>query len=302
MRNEIQQPAVDTREQWLNLLDESGVGHPKSLRTVEVSGGVVQATVGEPPGRIALEGLPASVLMFNVSPVQRLRQTREGRAFISDMLSGEMTLLPRGIPSEWSWNSVCDRLDVTFPTDILGDGKSLDVVDRYAFRDSEMEVICHRLYQALTSNRPTEQLFCESLVMNVAGILLLRHSTASHGARPLPSGGLSRRQAQRVLEYIEANLSRPLSLRRLSQIADLSLHHFAHMFKRTIGVTPYQYVLGRRLERAKIMLRSAKVSLVDISLSTGFDSQSHFSSTFRRMVGATPTEFQGAYYKRRRRT
>ena len=302
MRNEIQQPAVDAREPWLNLLDESGVGHPKSLRAVEVSGGVVQSTVGEPPGRIALEGLPASVLMFNVSPVQRLRQTREGRAFISDMLSGEMTLLPRGIPSEWSWNSVCDRLDVTFPANILGDGKSLDVVDRYAFRDSEMEVICRRLYQALTSNRPIEQLFCESLVMNVAVILLLRHSTASHGARPLPSGGLSRHQARRVLEYIEANLSRPLSLRRLSQIADLSLHHFAHMFKRTMGVTPYQYVLGRRLERAKIMLCSTKVSLVDISLSTGFDSQSHFSSTFHRMVGATPTEFQGAYYKRRRRT
>ena len=283
-------------------LDKCGVGLPKSLNAVEASGGLVQATVGEPPGQIALEGLPASVLMFNVSPVQRLRQTREGRAFISDMLSGEMTLLPRGIPSEWSWNSVCDRLDVTFPANILGDGKSLDVVDRYAFRDSEMEVICRRLYQALTSNRPIEQLFCESLVMNVAVILLLRHSTASHGARPLPSGGLSRHQARRVLEYIEANLSRPLSLRRLSQIADLSLHHFAHMFKRTMGVTPYQYVLGRRLERAKIMLCSTKVSLVDISLSTGFDSQSHFSSTFHRMVGATPTEFQGAYYKRRRRT
>jgi len=301
MHNEIQQPAVDSREQWLNLLDKYGVGLPKSLRAVEVSGGVVQATVGEPPGRIALEGLPASVLMFNVSPVQRLRQTREGRAFISDMLSGEMTLLARGIPSGWSWNSVCDRLDVTFPTDVLGDGKSLDVVDRYAFRDVELEVICRRLYHALTSNRPTEQLYCESLVMNLAVILLLRHSTASPGARPLPSGGLSRHQARRVLEYIEANLSCPLSLRKLSEIADLSLHHFAHMFKRTMGLTPYQYVLERRLERAKIMLRSAKVSLVDISLSTGFDSQSHFSSTFRRMVGATPTEFEGAYYKRRRR-
>src|SRR5215472_13156518 len=158
MHKEIQQTAVERREQGLNIFEKKGVGLPKTLRAGEVSRGVVQATVGEPPGRIALEGLPASVLMFNVSPVQRLRQTREGRAFISDMLSGEMTLLPRGIPSEWSWNSVCDRLDVTFPANILGDGKSLDVVDRYAFRDSEMEVICRRLYQALTSNRPIEQL------------------------------------------------------------------------------------------------------------------------------------------------
>jgi AraC family transcriptional regulator len=301
MHNEVQQPGPGPREQWLNLLDKCGVGLPKSLRVVEVSGGLVQATVGEPPGQIALEGLPGSVLMFNVSPVQGLRQTREGRAFISDMLSGEMTLLPRGIPSQWAWNSVCDRLDVTLSADVLGDGKSLNVVDRYAFRDAEMEVICRRLYHALTSNRSTEQLYCESLVMNLAVILLLRHSTTSPGARPLPSGGLSRHQARRVLEYVEANLSGPLSLKKLSEIADLSLYHFAHMFKQTVGVTPYQYVLGRRLERAKTMLRSAKVGLVDISLATGFDSQSHFSSTFRRMVGATPTEFQGVDSRRRRR-
>jgi len=51
-------------------------------------------------------------------------------------------------------------------------------------------------------------------------------------------------------------------------------------------------VLERRMERAKGMLRNARVSLVEISLSTGFSSQSHFTSTFRRLVGATPTEFQ----------
>jgi AraC family transcriptional regulator len=64
------------------------------------------------------------------------------------------------------------------------------------------------------------------------------------------------------------------------------------MFKRTIGVAPYQYVVERRVERAKLMLRSARASLVDSSLSVGFYSQSHFTSTFGRMVGATPTEFQ----------
>ena len=104
-----------------------------------------------------------------------------------------------------------------------------------------------------------------------------------------------------MLEYVESNLSHDLSLRELSEIADLSLHHFARMFKQTIGVAPHRYVLERRLERAKMMLRSAKASLVDISLSAGFDGQSHFTSTFHRMVGATPTEFQAAYRKRRNR-
>ena len=103
---------------------------------------------------------------------------------------------------------------------------------------------------------------------------------------------MTRNQARRVLDYVEANLSQQLTLSKLAEIAGLSLHHFARMFKRTIGVAPYRYVLERRLEHAKAMLRISRASLVDISLSVGFYSQSHFTSAFGRMVGATPTEFQ----------
>ncbi|HEY4049290.1 MAG TPA: AraC family transcriptional regulator [Acidobacteriaceae bacterium] len=293
MHEQIQHSASSHRDQWLALLDKYGVGRPKSLRVLEFAGGLVQATVGEPPGRIALECAPANVLMFNVSPVQGLQQIREGRFFVSDMLHGEMTLMPRGIPSQWSWNSTCDRLDVIVSPDVFGDGSKLDVVDRYAFRDPEMEVICRRLYQELSRGGVADQLYVESMVMRLAVMLLRRHSTASQASRVLPSGGLTRNQARRVLDYIESNLSCELTLSELAGIAELSLHHFARMFKKTIGVAPYRYVLERRVERAKLMLRSAGASLVDISLSVGFYSQSHFTSTFSRMVGATPTEFQG---------
>jgi AraC family transcriptional regulator len=109
---------------------------------------------------------------------------------------------------------------------------------------------------------------------------------------------LTRNQARRVLDYIESNLSRELSLGELARIADLSLHHFARVFKKTIGVAPHRYVLTRRVEHAKGMLRATSASLVGIGLSAGFCSQSHFSSTFRRMVGATPAEFQGFKHKR----
>src|SRR5215472_9735850 len=120
------------------------------------------------------------------------------------------------------------------------------------------------------------------------------------GGQDSTAGQPDRNQARRVLDYIESNLSHELTLRELAGIADLSLHHFARLFKRTIGVAPYRYVLERRVERAKVMLRTANASLADISLSVGFDSQSHFTSVFGRMVGATPTEFQGSGRKRRR--
>lgn len=286
------------RKQWLALLDRHGVGHPKALNVVEVPAGLVQATMGEPPGRISLDGAPGGVLMFNISPVQGLRQTREGRSFVSDMLYGEMTLMPNGVPSQWSWNSTCDRLDVIVSPTVFGDGSRLDVVDRHVFRDSEMEVICRRLYKKLSLNAAPDRLYLESQLMKLAVLLLHRHSTASQAAKMLPSSGLTRNQARRVLDYIESNLSRELTLSELAGIAELSLHHFARMFKKTIGVAPHRYILERRVERAKVMLRSTRASLVDISLSAGFYSQSHFTSTFGRMVGATPTEFQGSSRKR----
>jgi AraC family transcriptional regulator len=260
---------------------------------VEVPGGLVQATIGEPPGRIALDAAPANVLMFNMSPVQALRQTREGRSFVSDMLHGEMTLMPCGVPSQWSWNSSCDRLDVVVSPGVFGDESRLEVVDRFRFRDSEMETICRRLYRELSLSGTEERLYVESLVMDLAVSLLRRHSTASHASTVLPSNGLTRIQARRVLDFIESNLSRELTLGELARIVDLSLHHFARMFKNSIGVAPHRYVLTRRVEHAKGMLRATSASLVEIGLSAGFCSQSHFSSTFRRMVGATPAEFQG---------
>ena len=287
------------RERWLALLENQGVGHPKALHVVEVPGGLVQATVAEPPGRITLDGAPGGVLMFNISPVQGLRQTREGRSFVSDMLYGEMTLMPRGVPSQWTWNSTCDRLDVVVFPDVFGDGSSLDVVDRYLFHDPEIEAICRSLYRRLNLNGTPERLGVESLFMELAVLLLRRYSTASQASRILPRGGLTRRRARRVLDYIESNLGEELSLSELAEIAELSLHHFARMFKQTIGVPPYRYVLERRVERAKGLLRTAKASLADISLAAGFDSQSHFTSAFGRMVGATPTEFQGFSRKRR---
>jgi AraC family transcriptional regulator len=299
MNQQILRPTTSHQEQWLALLDKYDVGHPKSLHVMAVPGGLVQATVGEPPGRIALDGAPANVLMFNMAPVQGLRQTREGRTFVSNVLHGEMTLMPRGVPSQWSWNSTCDRLDVIVSADVFGDGSKLDVVDRFLFRDSEMEAICRRVYRELSLNSAAGRLYVESLVIELALLLLQRHSTASQAVTIVPSRILTRNQARRVLDYIESNLCRDVSLSELARIADLSLYHFARMFKQTLGLAPHRYVLERRVERAKQMLRTTKASLVEISLSAGFYGQSHFTNTFHRMVGATPSEFQGCMRKGR---
>jgi AraC family transcriptional regulator len=231
--------------------------------------------------------------MFNLSPVQALRQAREGRSLVSDILRGEMTLMSRGTPSEWSWNSTCDRLDVILADDVLGDDGALDAVDRFVFRDAEIETICRRLYREVCRGDEGDHLSMESFVVELASLVQLRHSRAC-GTRLAvrSSGGLTRNQAKRVVEYIEAHLSREVTLREMAGIVDLSPYHFARMFKRAMTTTPHQYVLERRVERAKAMLRAGDTSPLETALATGFSGQSHFASTFRRMVGATPGSFQ----------
>jgi AraC family transcriptional regulator len=208
------------------------------------------------------------------------------------MLAGEMTLMPQGMPSEWSWKSVCDRLDVMVPADVFGSGTDLDVIDRFQFRDLEIERICQNLYREISFAGRADRLYIESLVTEVAGILLRRHSRGSGSAAIPPRGGLTRPQAKRVLEYIESNLDGEVTLRELANIAGLSAYHFARAFKMTMGVTPHRYVLERRVERAKALLRSTRTTLVDIGLSMGFCGQSHFTTAFRRLTGVTPTEYQ----------
>src|SRR5262245_3556864 len=200
----IMHVSTSHRDRWLTLLEEHGVGRPSGLHVSEVSGALVQATIGEPPGQIRLEGAPANVLMFNLSPVQSLRQTREGRSFVSDMLHGDMTLMPRGVPSQWSWSSACDRLDVIVSADVFGDGSEFDVVDRFLFRDPEMEAICRRLYREVSLGDLADRLRMESLVLELAVLLRCRHSTASEAAEILPSRRLTRRQVRQVLDYIES--------------------------------------------------------------------------------------------------
>jgi AraC family transcriptional regulator len=96
----------------------------------------------------------------------------------------------------------------------------------------------------------------------------------------------------RVIEHIEVNLRQELNLTVLAGIAGVSPHHFAKLFKDSIGLTPHQFVIRQRIECAKDYLRNPKLSIGEISCLTGFATQEHFTKVFRRISGLTPREFR----------
>jgi len=101
-------------------------------------------------------------------------------------------------------------------------------------------------------------------------------------------------KVKELKEYINDNLGSKLSLQYLSGICFISPFHLLKVFQRFTGITLHQYILVRRIEKAKEMLRNKK-SIGDVAFLLGFTDQSHFTRSFKKMIGMTPGEYQQAY-------
>jgi AraC-like DNA-binding protein len=120
----------------------------------------------------------------------------------------------------------------------------------------------------------------------VARLLAATHRTPIAG-RPKVAE-LARWRLRRVTEYVEANLAQPVCLADLAAAAGLTRMHFAAQFRAATGLPPHEYLLRRRIERAQEMMVEDAESLVNVALSVGFQTQSHFTSVFKRFVGQPP--------------
>ncbi|MGJ0481983.1 helix-turn-helix domain-containing protein [Pantoea agglomerans] len=118
---------------------------------------------------------------------------------------------------------------------------------------------------------------------------LLQHYSEVKWQLPQVRGGLAPVVLRRVLEFIETHLDQPLTLAVLAQEAALSEFHFARMFRHTTGEAPHQFVMRRRMDRARTLLERPDLTLTDISLQCGFHSSAHFSHRFRQVYSMTPS-------------
>jgi AraC family transcriptional regulator len=111
-------------------------------------------------------------------------------------------------------------------------------------------------------------------------------------------GGLPPYRLKRVLDYIADNLETNITLSQLAAIADMSPHYFSELFKQSTGRAPHNYVLLRRIERAKQQLCDPKRSVIEAGLDAGFENASHFARVFRKLEGTSPSKFRSDYVVR----
>jgi AraC family transcriptional regulator len=105
-------------------------------------------------------------------------------------------------------------------------------------------------------------------------------------------GGMSAARLRRVTDYIENHLSEKLNITRLASVTNLSVHHFISVFTAKAGISPYRYLLERRVRRAMTLLLESDTSIAQIANDVGFSGQSHLTLHFRRQTGTTPQRFR----------
>jgi len=123
-------------------------------------------------------------------------------------------------------------------------------------------------------------------------VLHLARHYAGSAVTAAPAPSLPQHKLKRVQDYVEHHLSESILVEQLAAEVHLSPYHFARMFKKATGQPPHLYVVMRRVERAKALLRDSELALVDLAAQAGFCTQCHFTSVFHRYAGCTPLAFR----------
>jgi AraC family transcriptional regulator len=211
--------------------------------------------------------------------------------------TGDLGLFPRGEYGTIAWQVPSDNLYLTVDHYYLEQlaRQGLDLThfalrERLKFADPLLTQLGWQLLAAARGQHALGLLYAESLISALCYHLIEHHATYE---RRLAAGGkLSRDVLARIEAYLEAQTDTPITLHALADLANLSVFHFARLFKQTMGVAPYRYVLSRKIQRAQQLLRAGGTSVTHISDALGFASPASFSASFKRVVGQSPQAFQ----------
>ncbi|SBW22949.1 Transcriptional activator [Candidatus Protofrankia californiensis] len=215
---------------------------------------------------------------------------------------GDVSLLTRATHSHWVWPDNLDVVHVYLTKDELStichqmyerDVQDVELHDKVKADDPAIYRTAMLLAYEATQGDTGSKIMVDSLSCQLAVHILRKHAHVLFRERG-GSDGLNFQQDRAVRDYVHHHLGETISLDDLASAAGLSRFHFARRFRRTAGITPHEFVMRQRVERARTLLLRTNTPLVDIAALCGFADQSHFTREFRKRVGETPGRFRSA--------
>lgn len=166
---------------------------------------------------------------------------------------------------------------------------SIELLPQVGIRDSLVQEIGLALKSELETGGSSSRLYAESAVTFLVTHLLQHYSIHQQILRDYAEG-LSKYKLQQAIDYIQAHLAEDISLEAIATELGMSRYYFCRLFKQSTGISPHQYVIKCRIDRAKDLLLQGHKSIADVAFQVGFSSQSHFTKHFKRLVGVTPKQ------------
>ena len=255
----------------------------------------------EPAFELSVPAISRHRLVLVTRPPVDLDLRYEGVKRHRPTPAGSITLVPAGSPVWARSSGHKDELHIFLQaglvTRVAADAFDLDparltVPPLDALDIPHLRAAMLAVDAELTAGGAGGPLAAESLA-NVLAVHLIRQVLAPRQPARRRDGTLPRAKLRAVVEYIEEHLDAGPTLEQMAVIARLSPNYFAWQFKRATGLPPHQYVIARRVERAKQFLQTgSELSLAEVAAHAGFSDQSQFSHHFKRFVGVTPGRFR----------
>ena len=214
--------------------------------------------------------------------------------------AGLMGLCP---PQFEQWIGACDMAHVTMTISNRalmaasdGAGGGIELRPQGELVDPQLRALATAVDVERTAGYPSGRLFLDSVEQAIARALVVGYAMRDYTVR-VYRGGLSPARLRKIKELVREKMEEDLSLDEMARTAGLSAAHFSQVFRNTTGQTPHQWLLWHRVQRAKEMLRSANMRVLDVAIACGFKTQQHFARVFRHVCGASPTEYRHEFLR-----
>jgi AraC family transcriptional regulator len=254
-----------------------------------------------PPMETPFYVVPFHAFSMALSDLPSLELSTDGMTFEAcPIAAGEWIFFPNTLVSgsRWQHDSLCMHvyLQPTFVSNLISTNFAAEEVLFKILidcKDPIIEKLLELFKQEFTLNGLTDILYTEALA-TVLSLHLIRTYTDRQPLKIIQEVYTNRASLDDIIDYIEQNLDQEITVQTLAQNANLSISALAHSFKKNMGISPYQYIINQRLERARKLLldRDTNLPISTICQMCGFSNPSVFTTRFRQKHGISPAKYR----------